>query len=242
MQQIKIIFTIVLIAITCNVEADVVGEIVGLQFRSNDFNSQGSVVEIDLQENVTFQVGITVCLRAKFEFWNRKYLFQNKKFSILLSDLENFFGFVNLGDVAGGFKFPSDLRKTLVVWNSFCLVFDRIHFVVNVVINDNWIETYFEKKFLMDVNLTEDKTISLGNFSGKITDLNIWDFALTVDNVKEFSDGCNRDWIKTVKPNSLDWSKLNFSRISDGIQKIQISTTNLCNNNQGILTLLYIDQ
>jgi hypothetical protein len=75
-------------------------------------------------------------------------------------------------------------------WNSFCVVVDQTKQTLIVSINGKVAPLTGAPKLGPSVRL-EKSYITLGNFNGELTELNVWSFALTTGDIVEYAAGAS---------------------------------------------------
>ena len=153
--------------------------------------------------------GYTYCLRINFWTWFQNSLFRTA--SNLSLELKNYIigtGVVIDGEFSHLFKWKNLLQLSYYSWNSFCL-------------SSHLSNLYFSINGKEVFNLTKGKqpekidvsTIILGgnDFTGQISDFNIWNRSLTHEEILEYSASCDSDFVQKSNPGILLWSLANIT-------------------------------
>ncbi len=101
-------------------------------------------------------------------------------------------GYVKVGDFYDNFKLPEKFvngSRSLLEWNSFCLVLNKKDNSVHVSINGDWLKANFDVKMIQDFNVSIEPFITVGKYIGKMTDLNVWNEPLSEQSTRDFSTG-----------------------------------------------------
>jgi hypothetical protein len=122
-------------------------------------------------ENMTT---LSTCLRAKFRFWNAKYLFKSENLGIFILDYKILGGYIQVGKAYYHFRWPETKITTFSSWNSFCLAIDKSDASLNFTINGMKSNVTGKKELLRNMSLSVTPFIETGTFIGEIVDFNVW--------------------------------------------------------------------
>jgi hypothetical protein len=101
-------------------------EMTGLQFDNHYVKTTSEMVEIYPKfEGVNFSFGFTICLRAKFDFWEETTIFYSDQFYLNLNDFKDPGVLIGTRDNFYGFKWPGQNISFYNSWNSFCVTIDQ---------------------------------------------------------------------------------------------------------------------
>ena len=123
------------------------------------------------------------------------------------------------------FEWPDSNLLLLTTWNPICVNYNSRTQRLNIFVNGT--DVLNNKYVGNEDNILINSSIELGGvrkdpFSGKITDLNIWNRPLTENEIKGYSLNCDESMFAPEQP--LLWSKLNFSAISNNSNVIQLAS------------------
>ena len=163
---------------------------------------------------------------------NNTILLNNNTFNIGFYDYKILQGYFEVGQLGYYFKWPSKfLEFEPFVWYSFCLVYNEeissIQFMVNdLVVFNKSIKRYPEAlKYSLSSNINSDLEFP---FTGKITDLNMWNEPLSVERVSLFSKCKMTELLQLNIGMPIRWSDSIFKMISNETKKFSISYEELC--------------
>ena len=101
-------------------------EMTGLQFDYDYVRSSGEMVEIYPKfEGDNFSLGFTICLRAKFDFWEETTIFYSDQFYLYLNDFKDPGVLFRTKGNLYGFKWPGQKISFYNSWTSFCVTIDQ---------------------------------------------------------------------------------------------------------------------
>jgi hypothetical protein len=108
--------------------------------------------------NVSLDKGASVCLRAKFEFWNDKVLFTSslQKMEIKMfpyTDAQRG-GNISFGDYFINFPWFESPIAYYSTWNSLCLIIDKVNQDVFMVINAKQMKIDVDSSIIQITNIT----------------------------------------------------------------------------------------
>jgi len=170
--------------------------------------------------------GYTYCLRVNFWTWFQNSLFRTA--SNLSLELKNYIigtGVVIDGEFSHPFKWKNLLQLSYYSWNSFCVSshLSNLYFSING--KDVFNLTKGKQPEKIDVS-----TIILGgnDFTGQISDLNIWNRSLSQEEILEYSASCDFDFVQKSNPGILLWSLANITIQGTDAEKATIPRKHLC--------------
>lgn len=92
---------------------------IAFEFTSKDINDSENFVIFTPEPNVSFKTGLTICLRVKFEFWNRKTVFIWRKIQLDILPFALKRVMVQLEKIWLNFGWPEDKITTATTWYLF---------------------------------------------------------------------------------------------------------------------------
>ena len=110
------------------------------------------------------------------------------------------------------FVWPNEIERIPTIWYSICILLNTEARSMEMFING----VQSPSKIKLKYSAVELKSpIQLGNcqnsvkspFSGQITDLGIWNRALSFEEVQEFSLNCNSKVVKHIHKSNKEWGK-----------------------------------
>lgn len=175
-------------------------------------------------------LGLSICLRAKFQFWNERWMFYSDYVSLILYDYQKRLVSLKTGVTLLYFKWPWDRIASFDNWYSFCIVIDKsidkssitVNGVMLVPLNNLNIENNVRSDKLFD-------NIFVGMYDGWMTNFNAWNRPISLDEINMFMSGCSN---KTALPDVINWSKLNVSD-DQNVNEFKVDKREICNNEKG---------
>jgi hypothetical protein len=164
---------------------------------------------------------------------NNTILQNNNNFYIGFYDYKILQGYFEVGQFGYYFEWPSHILDfEPFVWYSFCLIYNAakmssIQFTVNdlAVFNES-IKSYSEK---MIYSLTSNFNSDLNfPFSGKVTDLNMWNEPLSTEDVSLFSKCKMRELLLLNIGMPIKWTEAILKFTSNETKVFNISYEELC--------------
>ena len=118
-------------------------------------------------------------------------------------------GEITNGKFTYSFDWKNNLKMSYSTWNSFCVTFQSAN--LNFAINGKLILNLTEEK-QKEYDKIDVSRIALGDklFSGQISEFNLWSRGLSVEEIQQFSIGCDSNFEEKSKP-VFGWSSTNFS-------------------------------
>ena len=226
-----VIFAISMLLLQVLVCADILQ---GLQMTGNE----SKLVQISTNSSVNYDKGITVCLRAQFQFWTKHWIFKSDSLKLGLEEYKFLAGFIELGEVSYNFQWPQSKIDSFTSFQSFCLIVDKISGFIQLTINGNTTLEKIDKAFIQKEKMSPGQFITVGYFSGLLTDLNVWNQQLTSLEVEEFLMGCKNNLYESNPPNGLKWSTAIIIDDSNFTLRTEIKREEICNSNKCKLFLL----
>jgi hypothetical protein len=161
----------------------------------------------------TNSTGYSICLRVSIWRWSYTVLLDSLfvKLAIQPIDLDFFLCFSILKDKDKGG--PCFLWENVSSeWNSLCITHNFKDFVLNITLNGIEMGSQ-KKKPAIDFmeKLTNSFSIGLAtSLWGQITDFNIWNRPLTIEEVHQYSFDCLKGL--SMQPQILDWFTANITK------------------------------
>jgi hypothetical protein len=117
-------------------------------------------------------------------------------------------------------------KATLITgWNSLCLTINNTGQDVNAWINGEIMSLNIGKSIFLNTFSLLDPTLTVGNFSGQMTDLFVWNYPLAVQEIKSFSAGCNQDF---PKANAIYWPTVQPRETGKKTKIVSVQANKLC--------------
>ena len=193
---------------------------------------------LSFDKSLEVSVPITVCIRFKLEgYLTNRVIFISKNANFGLS-LETKYdvGWIKWDKVFVPFKIIRNLLQPYI-WHHLCFALDKKSFAV-IVDGQQWYESSFENKISEKTTFNQIQLGSIpyidftstayeGNedFKGELTELNIWDKALSKEEMIELTKTCE---IANPAPDILNWSNDIALYLSGGEDTSTIAMTHLC--------------
>ena len=193
-------------------------------------------VTIDNQKDIDLTQGFTVCLRTKHKYLSNSDLVKNSgTVYIYLGDYKLPSIYVQVGTLSYYTPWPLDrIKFEPLVWYSLCLAYtsskQNILFTINREVAIN--HTFMAEK-VATFTLKPTHTIGTSSsdpFVGIITDLNIWNKPLSLQELHYFAD-CNT--VDISGPNrdmALRWSDVAGVQNQTGVEIIKVDYDEICSN------------
>ena len=188
------------------------------------------LVQISTNSNVNYDKGITICIRARFQFWTKNLIFESDSLKLGFEEYKYLAGYVELGDVSFNFKWPQPKIDYFTSFHSFCLTVDKISGFIQLTINGKTSLEKVDKSFFQNEETSPGHFITVGHFSGQLTDLNVWNQPLTSLAMEKFSLGCKNDLFESYPPYGLKWSTTKIIDDSNFTLRPEIKREEICNS------------
>ena len=173
--------------------------------------------------------GYTYCLRVNFWTWNKNKLILTETLALQLDPYTKGTGYVRDGEFTKYFEWKNLLQLSYFSWNSFCVS----SYLSNLYLSINGIEVFNVSEGKQETEKIDASTIILGSsqFTGQISDLNIWNRSLSPEEILEYSLNCDSDFAQKSSPSILLWSLANVTIKGNASIKDTIPWKNLCQQN-----------
>jgi len=113
----------------------------------------------------------------------------------------------------------SSRTKTLYTsWHSLCLSINNTGQAVYAWINGEKMSINVEQTMFFNTFSLLEPALKVGAFSGLMTDLYVWNFPLSSEEIKNFSTGCNQDF---PKANVIYWPTAQPRKIGNKTKKLR---------------------
>lgn len=111
-------------------------------------------------------------------------------------------------------------------WNSICIVIDSSTLSLKIKFNDFNAVTQIGSA---DVS-RNISSMMVGNFTGRVTDVNVWSWPLTNKQLEEFTYACSNgnSLVKRLVPNVIYWNNLTILEQGIATKKTMIAENDLC--------------
>jgi hypothetical protein len=120
----------------------------------------------------------------------------------------------------------SSRTKTLFTsWHSLCLSINNTGQAVYAWINGEKISINVDQTIFFNTFSLLEPALKVGNFTGLMTDLHVWNFPLSSEEIKNFSTGCNQDF---PKANAIYWPTAQLRKTGNKAKMILVQKTLLC--------------
>ena len=202
----------------------------GYEFTDRSSNSNtNNFLLIEPVKALKYEKGLTVCTRMQIEFWNMNYIFNSTDAGLLFSQYNKYEGMVRFEEVFYNFRLPKNLK--LASWNSVCFSLNRTASRIQFSMNDYITNVSINQESNSAVQvLMVEPALLVGNFTGKVTDVNVWDEPFTQDQLLEFGNGCfnNFSLTKRFPPNVIEWPARRIIAVGSTVRNYSIQDTELC--------------
>ena len=154
----------------------------GYQFTSPEPADPKNIVRLLPDNKGIFNGGITICMRAQFQFWNRRSIFNSTNIQLNLRDFKYSAGSVRIDTSFYNFKWPEQIYS-FSAFHSFCVVIDTTKGYLSLSINGKNTFSKEDKNLLQNLPLADNTYFDVGTYSGNITDFYVWNNALNASQV-----------------------------------------------------------
>ena len=189
---------------------------------------------LSFDKNLEVGIPITVCIRFKLEgYLTNRVIFSSKGDRFRLSlQIEDDLGWIKWDEGFVPFKIIKNQLQPYI-WHHLCFALDKKYFVV-IVDGQQWYESSFENKIpekttfnqIQLGSMDEDTESTLyEDFKGRLTELNIWDKALSKEEMIELTKTCK---IANPAADILNWSNDIALYLSGGEETSTIPMTHFC--------------
>ncbi len=131
------------------------------------------------------------------------------------------------------FDWPDFKVKYLNTWNSFCIVHDKNSSTLSLFINGKPANLRDDREPGQNETLVVKSIIYVGYFIGKLTDLYLWNTALTTKQIEAYAIECSDSLFKELEHPLVNWSKLNMTLIGQPPQYLTMERSELCKASSG---------
>jgi hypothetical protein len=191
---------------------------------------------LSFDKNLEVGVPFTVCIRFKLEgYLTNRVIFRSKNDNFGLSlRPKNDIGWIGWAKLWIPFKIPKGLLQSYK-WHHLCFALDKQSFAV-IVDGQQWYKSSYENKMPEQTTFNQIQLGSMDDnkykyiyedFKGDLTELNIWDKALSKEKMIELTKTCK---IANPAPDILNWSNDLDLYLSGGEDTSTIAMTHLCPN------------
>ena len=190
---------------------------------------------LSFDKNLEVGVPVTVCIRFKLEgYLTNRVIFSSEgdKFRLSLRPKDDQ-GWIILNDVAIPFKIIKHQLQPYT-WHHLCFTLDKKSYVV-IVDGHQWYESSYASKIPEQTTFNQLQLGSMHynlytsglyeDFKGDLTELNIWDKALSKKEMMELTKSCE---IENSSPDILNWSEDITKYLSGEVDTSTIVLNQLC--------------
>jgi hypothetical protein len=171
--------------------------------------SDDNLLTIQPRKNPAQSMGYSICLRAMFWKNDEILLFQSTNISLIVFNGK--FVCISINSTKHCFDWITNSGVSMQ-WKSICIIHSFMDFTVNTSINGKLVNSM---KIIVTTNFTENLSNPIEMGGGKlslkyITDFNIWNRPLSVQEVEEYLRGLNFNTLTGMNgPEILGWSNVN---------------------------------
>jgi hypothetical protein len=242
-------------------------QILALEFNIPDA-TENTTLDRRIQLIPTFKfpnfTSYSICLRAMFQTWDDKWLFDSASHTLILNDYNAGTGIYYNGLYSPHqFEYKNSFHLSPSFWNSFCITYNAETFQLRIVMNGQSIldekETFAGLKDPIESGYLDAEeyynttnghyapifkislfTLNTADFSGQVSDFNFWSRSLASDEVNQYSSGCQYDFETTSKPDLVKWSKVNVTYPTEVnyTGRLLIQRSDFCPTQQQNLTVV----
>lgn len=204
-------------------------EFAGYEFTDRSSSNTNNFIIVEPVKSGHYDKGLTLCMRVLFEFWSVNNIFNSTDTALMFSQYFRYEGSLRFQESNYIFALPKSLRFSS--WNSICFSINRTssqaHFSMNGYITK--ISMNQEPNSSAQVLMVEP-ALFVGNFTGKVTDLNVWNEPLSQEQLLEFGNGCSNKFslAKRLSPNVIDWKTRKVIASGNAVRNSSIFETELC--------------
>jgi hypothetical protein len=193
-----------------------------------------NILKIQFKSSVSKPSGYSFCIRFTLDSWSTNSFFGSPQVSFYFDDYQTERGmFYNLG-TKYIFSLKNSLPFSKTVWNLACAVYNESDLSITFTVNGKKLIETVENvsrtdQLLSFLNSFVNLGDGLGNFTGQITDLNIWSKPLTKDEIGQLSTGCDVTNLDNVsRPDKVAWSEANFTTSGKCVMRLNVRKETIC--------------
>ena len=131
------------------------------------------------------------------------------------------------------FDWPDFKAKYLSLWNSFCIVYDKNSSTLSLFINGKPASLRDSREPGQNETVVVKTALYTGLFIGQITDLYVWNTALTTKQIETYAIECSDHLFRVLEPLLVSWSKLNMTMIGQSPQNLTMERSDFCKSASG---------
>ena len=213
----------------------------GFEFTSKIEPDPENFVSFVPERNLSYTTGLTMCFRAKFDYWQSKPIFQTKRITVILISTTADTGVLRFDDIT--YNYQLNGTKTLITsWYSLCFSINIKRHEVTLCINGESLIISLDKAILSNLSNALEPALKFGPFTGQMTDLNVWNVTLSQQELQNITLGCNyENVLKSVPPNAISWSTVTPLQIGNKSKPITVQRNTLCLTQEGKLIIMYLN-
>jgi hypothetical protein len=192
-----------------------------IKFSQIDDETNGNNIAIQPKMLVSSYTGFSICMRVLFKSWNENWLVYSNHTKVRLSNIKIGQGFFRHLKHFIFFNWTQVMPVSVNNWNSMCFAYNVIKCSIMITINGFNVSTTNVQQMECVLGNLSNHEIRLGDqdFSGQITDFNLWNRPLTSGEMKEFCTSCTNDFVRNSKPELIYWPDANITSWGNSTEK-----------------------
>ena len=198
---------------------------------------------VQLSKGLGLELGFTICLRINLEYFGFNYIISSTDFGFSLAPYTLHKALVRLTTTSFDIDLPE--YSAFTSWHSVCITVDNSAHSIRLSYSD-----YDVGAAVMLTNVSKSMSdLVVGNFTGKVTDVNMWNWPLTTKQQKEFVNACsnNNSLVERIVPNLINWQNLTILALGQTANRTTFGETDLCKygnvfafKNNALLLWIYV--
>ena len=181
-------------------------------------------------QGLSLELGFTACLRINLEYFALNTILNSDNFGLSLTGYTYHSALVQAMKTSHEVNLPE--YTNFSSWYSLCIVVDNPIRSMGVKFNDyNWNISVERDALPTNVSNIGPK-LQVGIFTGRVTDVNMWNWPLTGEQLNEFRHACNNNnsLVKRLVPNLINWQNLTILSLGPAANRTTIRDSDICKN------------
>ena len=229
----RVVMAAIAIAALCQSE-----QVKVLQFGTKPTSSDGAEERYAVLEAKPSKIpssGFTICLRANIIAWTSMQLFEinigDQVFESWITSFESKYGFLYFNNTyIGRFYWGDSILFSPYAWNAICAALDEVKHYLLITVNAQKVfgETNNDLKLNSSNYSSSVWSVKSTIYSTNITDLNVWNRPLTMNEITQLYTDCNLNFLKQIRPEYIYWPDANMKLVRTGIYSTTEDFYSIC--------------
>ena len=187
-------------------------------------------------KGLDLELGFTACMRINLEYFAFNYLLDSPTFGLSLAQYTLHSALVRLMKTSYEVNLPE--YTSFSSWFSVCIVVDNSTQSLRLKFNENYTSVGIAETNVSKVA----PDLRVGYFTGKVADVNMWNWPLTGEQLSEFRHACNNNntLVKRLVPNLINWQNLTILKLGQATKRATIKESDICKYSMFIKAFIQI--